>query len=151
MSTRLHLAGPDDAPKLLAQIAAFHADHGIDQTDAFRQAALAPLLGGSPHGAAYLIGPRRAPVGYLVISFGYSLEMGGIDGFLDEIYIRPAVRGRGMATEALAALLPSLAEAGVKALHLEVKRDRPEAQGLYKRLRFEPRADYHLMTRRLTQ
>ena len=113
MSARLHLAEPGDADKLLPLIAAFHADPAIDQSAGARAAALATLLHGSHHGADSLIGPRRAPVGYLVISFGYSLEMGGIDGFLDEIYIRPAVRGRGMATEALAALLPSLADADV--------------------------------------
>ncbi|MEO0828872.1 MAG: GNAT family N-acetyltransferase [Pseudomonadota bacterium] len=151
MSAKIHLATLEDSDRLLGLVAAFHQDHGIARSDEQRAAALTPLLEGSPHGAAYLIGPRKAPVGYLVLSFGWSLEMGGIDCFLDEIYIRPPVRGRGMAREALVALLPGLAQAGVTAMHLEVKRDREQAARLYAKLGFEAREDYHLMTRRLTE
>lgn len=147
MSAALHLAKPDDLPRLQKLVEAFHAHEGIEQSDADRKAALLPLLEGSPHGAAYLIGPRQGPVGYIVVSFGYSVEMGGIDGFIDEFYIRENVRGRGMGGEVLRALMPALADHGVKALHLEVARDNPNAKRLYSRLGFEAREKYHLMTR----
>lgn len=149
MSARLHLATVDDMPKLLPLVAAFHADHKILRTDDERANSLTPLLEGSPHGAVYVIGPRKSPVGYLVISFGYSLEMAGIDGFLDEFYIRPAVRGRGMGSEALVTLLNGLSQTSVKAIHLEVLRSENSAKGLYRRLGFEMRDDYCLMTRTL--
>lgn len=145
MKTLLHLAAAEDADKLLPLVAAFHADMGIDLTDAARAAAVLPLLDGIPHGAAYLIGPRRAPVGYLVISFGWSVEFGGIDGFLDEIYVRPAVRGRGMGGDAILALLKALKTSEFKALHLEVDAE-SGAGALYARLGFKPRARYGLMT-----
>jgi ribosomal protein S18 acetylase RimI-like enzyme len=149
MSAKLHLATLDDMPKLLPLVAAFHADHKISRTDDERQNSLVPLLEGSPHGAVYVIGPRKSPVGYLVISFGYSLEMAGIDGFLDEFYIRPAVRGRGMGSEALVSLLKGMSQANVKAIHLEVLRSESSAKGLYRRLGFEMRDEYCLMTRAL--
>ena len=76
-----------------------------------------PLLEGSPLGVIYIVGPRNSPVGYIAISFGWSIETGGIDGSIDEIWIRPAVRDKGMASEALSALIPALREAGVTALH----------------------------------
>ena len=148
MSAALHLAKPDDLPRLQSLVAAFHAQEGIAQTDEARTAALTPLLEGTPHGAAYLIGPKNGPVGYIVVSFGYSVEMGGIDGFIDEFYIRENVRGRGMGGEVLRTLMPALAYYGVKALHLEVKRDNEAAKRLYTRLGFKDRDDYHLMTRR---
>lgn len=107
-----------------------------------------PLLDGSPHGAAYLIGPRNGPIGYIIVSFGYSVEMGGIDGFIDEFYIREKLRGRGIGAEVLRSLMPALADYGVKALHLEVGRENAGAKRLYKRLGFEAREAYHLMTRR---
>ena len=74
-----------------------------------------PLLEGSPHGAVYLIGPARAPIGYAIVSFGWSVEFGGLDGFVDELYLRPAVRRRGIATEALLALGQRLGAAGMTA------------------------------------
>ncbi len=147
MSAALHLAKPDDLPRLQSLVAAFHAHEGIEQSDEDRKAALLPLLEGSPHGAAYLVGPRKGPVGYIVVSFGYSVEMGGIDAFIDEFYIRENVRGRGMGGEVLRALMPALADYGVKALHLEVARDNVRAKRLYTRLGFEAREKYHLMTR----
>ena len=147
MSAALHLAKPDDLTRLQKLVAAFHAHEGIKQSDEAREEALLPLLEGSPHGAAYMIGPKNGPVGYIVVSFGYSVEMGGIDGFIDEFYIRENVRGRGMGGEVLCALMPALADYGVKALHLEVARDNAKAKRLYARLGFEPRENYHLMTR----
>ncbi len=146
MSAALHLCGPDDLARLLPLVAAFHETQAIDSTENTRQAALSPLLAGTPHGAAYLIGPRNSPVGYIVVSFGYSVEMGGIDGFIDEFYIRSNVRGRGMGGEVLAALMPALAQHGVKALHLEVSPD-SRAKKLYHRAGFHLRDGYHLMTR----
>lgn len=147
MSAALTLAAPDHLDKLDALVAAFHAEEGIDLPAEDRRAGLKPLLDGIPHGAAYLIGPARAPIGYLVVTFGWSLEFGGLDGFVDEIYVRPGVRGRGIASETLQTLPRALAGAGLKALHLEVNRTADRTQRLYKKAGFEPRADYMLMTR----
>jgi len=108
-----------------------------------------PLLEGSPHGAAYLMGPVRAPIGYVVISFGWSLEFAGMDGFLDEIYVRPGVRGRGIGTEVLMSLPKALSQSGLRAIHLEVRRDNPRACAFYERLQFAAREDYMLMSCRL--
>lgn len=147
MAVTLTLARPDDLERLERLVAAYHALEGIASTQEDRLAALGPLLEGTPHGVAYLIGPPKSPVGYVVVSFGWSVELGGIDGFVDELFIRQGVRGRGMGSEALAALLPALARHGVKALHLEVGRDNEAAQRFYTRLGFQPRERYHLMTR----
>lgn len=146
MST-LQLAKPADIDRLEKLVSAYHAHEGIPSDEASRRAALEPLLDGTPHGVAYLIGPKVAPVGYIVISFGYSVELGGIDGFIDEFFIREKVRGRGMGTEVLMSLLPALSEHGVKALHLEVAQDNAAAKRLYARAGFAPREKYHLMTR----
>ncbi len=105
------------------------------------------MLEGIPHGTIYLIGPARAPIGYIVISFGWSVEFGGLDGFVDELYIRRAVRGRGLATDVLLALPRALAQAGLRALHLEVARGNEAAQKLYLRAGFKAREDHYLMTR----
>ncbi|PYC49346.1 GNAT family N-acetyltransferase [Litorivita pollutaquae] len=147
--TALHLATPDDAPRLLPMMAAFHREVGITLGDEARADAVAPLLAGSPLGVAYLIGPQRSPIGYVVICFGWSIELGGMDGFIDEIYIRAGVRSRGLGSEVLLSLPKALAGAGLKALHLEVRRDDARARSLYKKLHFTPRDDYSLMTRYL--
>jgi ribosomal protein S18 acetylase RimI-like enzyme len=147
MSAALHLAATGDLAALLPMVEAFQAEMEIDRSADHREAAITPLLEGSPHGAVYIIGPRRAPIGYIVVSFGWSLELGGMDGFIDEFFIRKGVRGRGVGGEVLSSLLPTLEKAGIKAMHLEVRADDLRVQGIYKRHRFALRDGYHLMTR----
>ncbi|ABG32643.1 N-acetyltransferase [Roseobacter denitrificans] len=147
MSAALTLAAPDHLEKLDALVAAFHQEAGITLAAEARRKGIVPLLEGSPHGAAYLIGPPRAPIGYLVVTFGWSLEFGGLDGFIDEIFVRPGVRGRGIASETLLALPRALASAGLKVLHLEVDRSAEDRHRLYQRAGFKPRENYMLMTK----
>lgn len=149
MSAALHLAGPDDLEKILTLVEAFHDEMGISSSDDSRRAAIGPLLDGIPYGAVYLAGPTRAPIGYIVVTFSWSVQFGGMDGSIDELYVRPPVRGRGIATEVLIALPKTLAEAGVKALHLEVDRANESTHRLYARTRFQPRDGYMLMTKEL--
>ncbi|WP_424942807.1 N-acetyltransferase family protein [Aliiroseovarius crassostreae] len=145
----LRLATMDDLDRLTTLVAGFHAGEGIVQDDDTRRGALAPLLEGSPHGAIWMIGPRSAPVGYIAVSFGWSIEFGGLDAFLDEFYVRERVRGRGMGSEAMLALTRALAGQGIAAMHLEVDTDNMRARTLYERIGFASRDRYHLMTRML--
>ncbi|MGX9350531.1 GNAT family N-acetyltransferase [Shimia sp. W99] len=149
MSTALHLAGPDDFAVLDRLVAAFHGEMDIKQDDATRTAALRPLLEGSPYGVAYLLGPARAPIGYVIVTFGWSVEFGGLDAIIDEIFIRPAIRGRGVGSDVLIALPKALADAGIRAFHLEVDRDDTTAQKLYLRAGFRARERFMLMSRRM--
>ena len=146
--TALSLAGPDDLDRLMRLVADFHVEQEIALSDEARRAALVPLLEGSPHGVIYLMGPARAPIGYVAVSFGWSIQFGGMDGVVDEIYIRPGVRGRGIGSEVLLALPNALAKAGLKALHLEVARDNPRARKLYGKLGFAARDGHGLMSSR---
>ena len=52
-------------------------------------------------------------------------------------------------TEILLSLPKTLAKAGMRAIHLEVDRGNAAARRVYEKLRFEPREDYMLMTRKL--
>ncbi|MEO0989605.1 MAG: GNAT family N-acetyltransferase [Pseudomonadota bacterium] len=146
MSTAVHLAAPDDMKRLLPLVRAFHAEMEIEMDEGVRQGAIAPMLTGIPQGAIYLIGPRTAPVGYVALAFGWSIQMGGLDGFIEEFYVRPAVRGRGMGGEVLHALAQTLKGAGLKSLHLEASRTNPRIRGLYERWGFVANDDYYLMT-----
>ncbi|MEM6589492.1 MAG: GNAT family N-acetyltransferase [Pseudomonadota bacterium] len=147
--TQLTLAKPDHAETLIKLIGDFHAEEGLESTEDHRAAAISPLLEGSPNGAIYLAGPARAPVGYVALSFGWSITGGGLETYIDEFYIRPGVRGRGIGTEILTNLPAQLASFGLKALHLDVHHTNTRARKLYEKLGFNANEDYTLMTRRL--
>lgn len=147
--TALNLAKPEDFDRLVPLVQAFQSEAGIENSAENLREALHPLLEGSPYGAAYLLGPARAPIGYIVIVFTWSLEFAGLEGYVDEFYIRPNVRGRGIGAEVLRTLPKALAGAGLNALSLEVQRDNERAIRLYSRARFISRDDYVMMTRKL--
>lgn len=146
MSALLRPAAPRHIDQLLPLVAAYHAFEGIESSERQRRAALSPLLEGSPHGTVWLIGPERSPVGYVAVSFGWSIELGGLDGFVDEFFIVEHARGRGKGGEVLGALLGELRSVGMKALHLEVAVGNDKARRLYARHGFAMRDRYALMT-----
>ena len=121
---------------------------GFDTDDAHRRLALEPLLDGSPYGAVYLIGPNSAPVGYMVISFGWSVEFGGLDVILDEFYVRERVRGRGMGSDALRSLVLTLKQYGVVAMSLEIDKTQADARSLYEKMGFRLRDSFGYMSLR---
>lgn len=134
MTTAIHLCGPDDADRLLALVERCHGEAGIASDPESRAAGVRPLLDGSPFGAAYVFGPSRAPSGYVIITFGWSTEMGGLSACVNEIWVRPSIRGHGIATEVLNALAPELRDAGVRIITLQADR----TGGLFARTGFAP-------------
>lgn len=120
MSAAVNLATPDSADLCLALMEKHHTEQGLAYDDAHRAAITGPLLDGNPLGAIWLIGPARAPLGYVLVTFAWSIEAGGMVGWISEIYMRPSVRKRGIGTETLHAVAVALRAGGVKALHAEL-------------------------------
>ncbi|MBT2131277.1 GNAT family N-acetyltransferase [Aliiroseovarius lamellibrachiae] len=145
----LRLATSDDLERLMTLVGSLHDTQGITQDEDTRRGALIPLLEGSPHGAIWMIGPRSAPVGYIAISFGWSIEFGGLEAAVDEFFVRERVRRRGMGSEAMMALARALSSEGIKAMNLEVDTDNTRARTLYERIGFRSRDRYHQMVRLL--
>ena len=70
MSTAINLGGPEDDERLLSLMARYHEECGLDYDDEHRARVAAPLLEGWPLGADGLIGPERAQLGYVMVTFG---------------------------------------------------------------------------------
>ena len=143
--TAIRLATFDDLPHLTPLVAAFHQEEGIVSDPKQRDRALIPLLEGSPHGAVYMIGPRNSPMGYVVFSFIWSVEFGGLEAMVDEVYLRHNVRGKGIGKSILKRLFRTMATHGVHSLSLEVHQKNAKAIQFYKALGFRLRQNYSLM------
>ncbi|SHI37243.1 hypothetical protein SAMN04488012_101168 [Palleronia salina] len=142
MTAKLRLAAPEDAAKLDRLMAACHDETGYAMDEDARSAALEPLLAGDVPGAAYLIGPPSSPVGYVLLRFGYSVAQGGMVADIDEIYIRPPVRNRAMASEAVNSLARNLRNLGIARLTARLDDAAPDA--LFRRLLFKGRSEQRL-------
>jgi GNAT superfamily N-acetyltransferase len=89
-----------------------------------------------------------AAAGYVVLTFGYSLEFNGHDAFVDELYVEEGHRGKGLGGLAVRLAEDTCRTMGVRALHLEVDRENHRARAVYEKAGFEDR-DNHLLTKRL--
>lgn len=59
------------------------------------------------------------------------MEYGGLDAFIDDLFIRPDHRRHGLARGAIRALLNECELRGVLAVHVEVGHDNVAAKALY--------------------
>jgi GNAT superfamily N-acetyltransferase len=101
------------------------------------------LLVNPSRGRVYLISDADASIGYLVLSFDFSLEYGGMNAWIDEFFVRPELRGKGIGSKTLEFAAQAAREHGAKVLHLEVNRGN-RAIHLYRRHGFEDHSRYLL-------
>jgi GNAT superfamily N-acetyltransferase len=140
-------ATPDDVHVVDGLVAAFHALEGVSVASAPRLASIETLLANPGYGRILLIKTGGGEiVGYAVMAFGFSLEFGGRDAYVDEIFILEPQRGKGLGSAALEAVCQRARTYGLCALHLEVERDNTNAKALYLKNGFEDRVHYHLMS-----
>ena len=85
----------------------------------------------------------------MVVSFGWSVEYGGLDAIVDELFVRSAVRNRGMGSDALNGLAKALKEGGIRALHIEADQTDETLKRSYQRSKFFTREGYAYMSREL--
>jgi GNAT superfamily N-acetyltransferase len=125
---------PDDAlelvrftraelPLLEPMVRAYYLEDGHSFHEQRQPRALAALADGEPLGRGWLIALAGHPIGYLVLTLGFSVEAGGAEGCIDEFYLVPAVRGRGLGGRTLELVLAVArlyfeVEHGNRALHL---------------------------------
>lgn len=70
-----------------------------------------------------------------VVTWGYSIESGGRDALLDEIYLD--VRGQGIGTRLLHTAMAQARAGGARRMFLETEHDNERARDLYLRNGFE--------------
>jgi ribosomal protein S18 acetylase RimI-like enzyme len=148
MDSPIRLAQTGDLERVAALMGEFYAESGypLDRERAAR--ALAQLIAERDVGRLWLIVSGGGVVGYLAVTFGFSLEYYGRDAFIDDLYIQPPFRGAGLGTRVLEVVVPECRALGIGALHLEVERSNRAAQDLYQRQGFRDN-DRQLLSLRL--
>ena len=88
-------------------------------------------------------------MGYVIFCYGWSIEFGGAEAILDELYLCPTMRGRGLGTIALRERIAALKVAGIILITLEVDHNNLAAQSLYRDMGFELREKCGYMSLKL--
>ncbi len=148
MSINYRLAAIADLQVLLDLVQKFHETEKLSFDRTIESDVLTHFLTDESLGQGWLIQHEHEVIGYILLTLGYSLEYRGRDAFIDELYLLPEYRRQGIGTQTLAFAEDTCRVLGVRALHLEVDFDNPNAQSLYDKVGYQLHNRF-LMTKNL--
>jgi GNAT superfamily N-acetyltransferase len=106
--------------------------HPFDQSTV--DGGLLPLLADDTYGQLWLVEDGSGSMGYAVVTWGFSIESGGREALLDEIYLRR--RGEGLGGDLLRHAMAEAAKAGASRMFLETEAHNSRVRDFYGRLGF---------------
>lgn len=133
MSLIIRPATDADIDSLVALMVDFYAEASFTLSATPPTRAFVAFLATPSLGAVWLAEEDGLPVGHVVLTVAFSMEFGGLRGFIDDLYVRPSARGRGTGAALLAAARDGAIARGVRALCVETGLADHPARGLYAR------------------
>jgi GNAT superfamily N-acetyltransferase len=130
-------AGSRDLDVLLPLVEAFQADERIPFEPEPARANLRRLLDEPRLGQVLLAEQDGRPIGYAILTYGYDLEFGGMDGYLTDLFLVEEARGRGLGRWLLGQAEAAARAAAVQALHLMVAPQNQRAHHIYHEAGFQ--------------
>ena len=92
-------------------------------------------LDNSPFLRGMILVEQDVVIGYILLSFTYSNEVGGMVVWIEELYLKEEFRGKGYGSQALKQIFSEYSPR-VKRFRLEVTKENTGARSLYKKLEF---------------
>ena len=117
-------------------MAEFYAEAGLELQRERAASAFAAMLADEHLGYVWIIQDGAQDVGHLVVALRYAMEYGGLIACLDDLYVRPGSRNKGLSTAAVQELRAFCERSGIRAITVEVGPENPPAQAVYRRAGF---------------
>ena len=137
MKFQVRAARVEDVPELVTLMAEFYEEAGYSLPRGAAARAFRSLLDEPRQGCIWLVEVEHKPTGYIVLTLSFSMEYGGLRGFVDDFFVRPAARGRGLGAAALEAVKQTCHELGVRAILVETGPEDHPARAVYARAGFK--------------
>lgn len=131
MQTLTRRATIEDIPVLVEMMQEFYAEAHYEFDKQWATASFFQFLINPALGAAWIVSHSDEAAGYVVMTVGYSMEYGGLDAFIDDLFVRKEFRGKGYGRAALDTLFEECARRSILAVHVVVGRDNTTANALY--------------------
>lgn len=137
LPVELALAEVDDLEAILPMVREYHQFDHLEFEEVTIKKLLRSLLENPALGRLWKVRYQEETIGYLLLTFGYSLEYQGRDAFIDEFYLKEHWRTQGLGNQTMELFKKEAQELGLKAIHLEVERKNQSAVGLYRKHGFK--------------
>ena len=126
-----------DTPSLAVLMSEVYAEAGFALNYDAAQLTFERLIRSPQLGAIWLMESDSMLAGFVVLTVAYAMEYGGLRGFVDDFFVRPAFRKRGLGAAGLAAVKAHCLANGVRALFVQTGLANDVAQRVYRRADFE--------------
>ena len=126
------LATLTDVDVLVSLMRQFYAEESFTLSERAASRAFEALLDDSRLGQVWMIEEDGHPAGFVVLTVGFSMEYGGLRGFIDDFYVAPQFRRRGLGHAALEEVKRACRRRGVRALLVETGPDNEAAMNAYR-------------------
>ena len=123
-SIELRRARSTDSPSITAE-----SSYALDST--WARASFERLLNDDGRGAVWLAHRESEAAGYVVLTLKHSMEFGGVDAFIDDLFVRPHFRRQRVASALLSALFEHCGKIQAAAVHVELGPNNSAARALY--------------------
>lgn len=149
----IRLATPADIPALLALVRRYWDYEAIAGFEALRiELVLQQLVAvAAARGAIWVAEVAGALVGYLIVVLVMSVEHKGLMAEIDEFFVLPEARSRGIGAALLTAAEHALVQRGCVRLQLQLGRGNARARTFYERRGYRTRAGYELLDKPLRE
>jgi ribosomal protein S18 acetylase RimI-like enzyme len=145
MTVAMRRASEHDLAALLELMQEFYGEAGYSLNPDRARAAFLPLLSPGQLGQVWLAEFEGRVAGHMVLTFCYGMQYGGRTAFIDDLFVRPALRNHGVGRALVEHARAICEELGVRAVHLEVARANGPAQAIYRAVGFDS-TDRELLT-----
>ena len=105
--------------------------------DSHFESAFDEMIRSDAYLEGYVIESEGRTAGYMLFMKSWSQEAGGSFAFLDELYVKPEYRGRGLGREALAFAQSQVESDQWRRVRLEVTHDNGSAKELYRSMGYQ--------------
>lgn len=130
----------EDRDFFIAASKAFYASAAVahDIPASYHLTTFEELMNSEVYQSGYILAVDGVSAGYALVSKTFSREAGGSVWWLEELYILPEYRGKGLGRSYFDFIEKAAAENGVRRLRLEVEPDNTRAAKLYSALGYKP-------------
>ncbi|HTL90415.1 MAG TPA: GNAT family N-acetyltransferase [Leptolyngbya sp.] len=133
-----------DVDVLLELVKEFHQFENLPFDSVLDRVSLQQFLNDPSMGQTWLICDRDLVIGYVAMTFSYSIEFRGRGAYVDELYLRSNYRGQGIGTKTLKFVEEVCRSLNISSIALSVYKDNSRAQQVYDKAGYSDRG-YQLM------
>jgi GNAT superfamily N-acetyltransferase len=133
----VRLATLTDVETLVRLMKQFYAEESFSLSEHSAERAFESLLDDSRLGQVWMIEEDGHAAGFVVLTVSFSMEYGGLRGFVDDFYVAPQYRRRGLGHAALEEVKRACRRRGVRALLVETGPGNDAALSAYRSVGFE--------------